>query len=518
MVVATLLWGIAGPSFAASVWNPTLLVNTESFSTIDDGDGTTPIQLRFGDTLRETITYNRSAARFDFSRSIFVGGSITATGSLNIKGNITATGSLSIKGGMSGSSLRVDKNADIWGNLGVSGTTILDGNVGVGVTGAPQTKLEVVGTISGSTVDVTGPIAASGALSVGGNTNLKGTLNVTGAATFGSTIKLNTVTYTFPSADGAAGTVLQTAGNGTLSWTNPGVAAQSFNDGRYVNQAGDTMTGALMIRPTTAGEAALEVNGTASGRILSFAQRLTGSGNVFIRTATDSATAFQVFKSSGTNPVLNVDTTNERVGVGTATPLATLDVNGVAATSLGTVSAPGFAFRTDLNTGMWSAGDDTIDFAAGGVNLVRMTGQGLRTMLGGSASSPALGFVDANLGFFRPAADTLALTTNGAEKMRWTSGGDVGIGTTAPETKLEVVGTISGSTVSASSGLTSSGTLAVEGNVAFGGTIKINGQTYTFPSDAGANGKVLTTNGAGTLSWTSPSVGVGSGGVLFLSP
>ncbi len=35
--------------------------------------------------------------------------------------------------------------------------------------------------------------------------------------------------------------------------------------------------------------------------------------------------------------------------------------------------------------------------------------------------------------------------------------------------------------------------------------------TYTLPADAGTNGQMLTTNGSGTLSWTSPSGGVASG-------
>jgi len=406
-IVATLLWSIAGTSLAASIWNPTLLVNTESFNTIDDGDGTTPIQMRFGDTLGETITFNRTALwRFEFSQSVYV------------KGNITATGSLSIKGAMSGSSLHVDNAVDV--NGGISGS---------------------------------------------------GTLRIEGAAAFGNTIRLNNVTYTFPFGDGiSSGMVLKTNAAGQLSWSTDlntnaqticatgqyldgdgncvdvieetemdsmseletqvgsvniltsgeldsllelqtligdiSLLNQTNADNRYVNQSGDTMTGALQIRPTTAGQAALEVAGTASGRVLSFSERLTGSGNVFIRTLIDSVTAFQVLDNDGGNPVFNIDTTNERVGIGTA----------------------------------------------------------------------------------------------------------------APETALEVIGTISGSTIAASNSLTSSGTLAVEGNAAFGGTIKLNGVAYTFPGGAGNNGQVLTTSGNGTLTWSEPSVGIGSGGVLFLSP
>ena len=75
------------PSVArASSWSPTLLVNTESFQSIDSGDGTTDRELRFGDTTTERLIYEINAARFRFTRSVHVSGAITATGSLTISG------------------------------------------------------------------------------------------------------------------------------------------------------------------------------------------------------------------------------------------------------------------------------------------------------------------------------------------------------------------------------------------------------------------------------------------------
>lgn len=478
------LWSVSFPALGASVWNPTLLVNTESFNTIDDGDGTTAIQMRFGDSLRETITFNRTNWRFDFSQSIFV------------KGNITGTGSLSIKKVMSGAALRVDNSADIWGNLSVSGATLIDGN-----------------------------LSASGALAV------------EGAAAFGSTIKLNGVTYTFPSADGSANHVLSTNGAGTLSWSNAAVLGQTHNDARYVNQAGDTMTGALAIRPSTAGEAALEVQGTASGRILSFANRLTGSGSVFIRTLTDSTGALQIFKSTGTNPVLNVDTSNERVGIGTATPETALEVVGTMSGRLLQITGTGAdplirtvggnigigtatpGYKLDVNgtahfsstihaPSLGSGTDNSVIILDASNNMVTREIDG-RVWLG------QLVDFSATSSNYIPKMSGTSTITNSA---LYESGGNIGIGMTVPEAKLDVAGTISGSTINASTNMTSSGTLAVEGNAAFGGTIKLNGVTYTFPGTGGSNGQVLTTNGAGTLSWSDSSVGVGSGGVIFLSP
>jgi hypothetical protein len=56
----------------------------------------------------------------------------------------------------------------------------------------------------------------------------------------------------------------------------------------------------------------------------------------------------------------------------------------------------------------------------------------------GTAATPAIRGTDTNTGIFFPAADTIAFAEGGAEAMRIDSDGDVGIGTTSPATKLHV--------------------------------------------------------------------------------
>jgi hypothetical protein len=57
----------------------------------------------------------------------------------------------------------------------------------------------------------------------------------------------------------------------------------------------------------------------------------------------------------------------------------------------------------------------------------------------GSVSAPSYTFTgDLNTGMWSPGADTIAFSEGGAEAMRITSAGNVGIGTTAPAVKLEV--------------------------------------------------------------------------------
>jgi hypothetical protein len=65
-------------------------------------------------------------------------------------------------------------------------------------------------------------------------------------------------------------------------------------------------------------------------------------------------------------------------------------------------------------------------------NAVNISG-GIVDVSAGTAALPTLGTTgDENTGVFFPAADTVAVSTNGTERMRITSAGNVGIGTSSP--------------------------------------------------------------------------------------
>ena len=79
----------------------------------------------------------------------------------------------------------------------------------------------------------------------------------------------------------------------------------------------------------------------------------------------------------------------------------------------------------------------------------------------GTAAAPAIVPTgDTNTGIFFPAADTLAATTNGTERLRIDSSGNVGIGTTSPSDQLHI-NKSSNATIRLQS---SSNTCFVEGN------------------------------------------------------
>jgi hypothetical protein len=61
----------------------------------------------------------------------------------------------------------------------------------------------------------------------------------------------------------------------------------------------------------------------------------------------------------------------------------------------------------------------------------------------GTAGAPGIAFAsDTDTGFWRPGANTLAASTGGTERVRVDASGNVGVGTSSPSEKLDVVGNI----------------------------------------------------------------------------
>ena len=159
-------------------------------------------------------------------------------------------------------------------------------------------------------------------------------------------------------------------------------------DARYVNVTGDTMTGDLTLPD------------------------LIMSGGDIYPTA-DSTTAIQINKADGSTNVLNVDTTNGRVGIGTTEPSRVLHVRnnsaGEAPIGIQNMHASGYA------------GFELLDTAGSSVSFVGFNNNTKEFRFNNTASG---GYLDFMIG--------------GASKVRVQNNGNVGIGTTAPAGLLDV--------------------------------------------------------------------------------
>ncbi len=118
----------------------------------------------------------------------------------------------------------------------------------------------------------------------------------------------------------------------------------------------------------------------------------------------------------------------------------------------GTSGAPAFSFLGDTNTGMYRHGTNSIGFTVAAVNRFNLdsnafqspnVGASYITSANGVASAPTYAFTgDLDSGMWRPAADTIAFSTAGTERVRINSDGSIGIGTGSPSEKLHVVGNL----------------------------------------------------------------------------
>lgn len=130
--------------------------------------------------------------------------------------------------------------------------------------------------------------------------------------------------------------------------------------------------------------------------------------------------------------------------------------------------------------------DDNLIWTVDNINAA--PGGGATGLFGnGSVNSPSISFLNSTgMGFYRVANNVLGVATAGANAMAIDASQNVGIGTTSPSVKFDVVGggkfssglTIAagGITVSAG-GMTITGTAAITGNTTITGTVGITGAT-----------------------------------------
>jgi hypothetical protein len=242
--------------------------------------------------------------------------------------HVTGTGALSAGSIASGFGTIATTNT-------ITGTT-LNGTTGINTgAGAGTQRIDASGNLVGI-----GNITASGTITFSGlSTN--GIVTVTGGV-LGSTATISDAQV----ADNL------TISGGTVDWASlngyPGACAA----GSAVSTLGDSITCTAFATGTTASY----IQNQNAGAQVASNFWISGTGRVDtavitprIRPSADSVTAVQVQNAAGTVTTLNVDTTNNRVGIGSTTPIATLDVNGSIARS-----GAGAANYSNLYANGWS--------------------------------------------------------------------------------------------------------------------------------------------------------------------
>jgi hypothetical protein len=365
--------------------------------------------------------------------------------------------------------------------------------------------------------------------------------------TQGNIIRVNDVPYSWPNAQGAAGTILTNDGSGNLSWAVASGGLPAGINGQTLRHDGTNWVannflynnGTRIGIGTTTPNQLLELVGPENSGI----DVITGS--LTYRQSVNTSTGAQLGTVSGHN--LNIFTSNQNritvlsggnVGIGTTTPGERLDVNGnirLLRSGTRTIYAENATADGEWGSVLTLRAGHAAGFggsAAGGGELDIIGGNqydgadnvsgGNINLRGGINTLGSLGANDGNIKIF----------TNGTERMRVAgNNGYVGIGTTNPGAGLEVSGA---SMWQSAIGINNSGggndwrigsdtdgflkfvkiTGTTNTPLALGPTrVQINNELLLFGSGVGTPGQVLTSQGSGVPpSWQNLPTGLGGTG------
>lgn len=166
----------------------------------------------------------------------------------------------------------------------------------------------------------------------------------------------------------------------------------------------------------------------------------------------------------------------------------------------GSVANPSYSFANATGTGL-SYGFGMLLFNVGSTNVFGLTSTSFQFNQSGSAATPVINWgldsSDTNTGIFHPAADTIALSTNGIERFRVNASGDIGIGTSAPTGPFHIIGGTN--TTGAGAPITIVGQSSTASGDNNGGDINITGGARSGSASNGRINLISNTSVTGTL-------------------
>ena len=174
-------------------------------------------------------------------------------------------------------------------------------------------------------------------------------------------------------ATGGTDAKVEGLGEGGMQWIPP----FQLKNGSGTEMFGVDSSGNLTFAGTFVSSAAnLAVTNAAPS--LSLQDSTASAKDLIIAVNADKAHIYE--ESAGAaGDMISMDLATNVVGVGTAAPTADtkLDVNGVCAVGSGAVTAPGLAFRADLDCGLYRIGANNIGVAVNGAKVLDVATTGL---------------------------------------------------------------------------------------------------------------------------------------------
>ncbi|MDA1292631.1 MAG: hypothetical protein O3A81_02530 [bacterium] len=251
----------------ASSWNPTLLVNTEAFTTIDDGDGSSNIEMRFGGT-GSGLILNVTDNQFEFDASLEVQGTVSGN-IIHAQDTLTSSGGLVVEG-----ESQFNEDATFGSGIVLNGVKYI----------FPFGDASATGKLLAS--DGAGNLSWT---SAGATPNVFQTISVFGQSDVVTDTTADTLTF----AAGSNITITTNSGSDTIT-----IAATDTNT-TYTAGEGIDLTGTVFSRNAALSGTSLEVIGTASGRIVHAQDTLTSSGTLVWEGAASGATLYLGGKLEG---------------------------------------------------------------------------------------------------------------------------------------------------------------------------------------------------------------------------